>query len=143
MASSAIRVTIPDPMLLPQREAPYVLQSVYELVVQGFRERVVLGWGDSHLVVQVNGDFDTLEPQFHELPFHRTRVYRNLGSSPAWERLLGKECDWTWVGVNKQGYCDIIMLSFDAILPQLLFHAIGSSIEIFQVSEGRKEKHKV
>jgi len=143
MVSSRLRLVIPDPMLLPDRETPYLLHSAYELMDQGFREQIVLDWRDSHLVVQVNGDFDTLEPQFYKAPFRRTKAYHSIGSNSFWEKLLGKECDWTWVGVSRQGYCDIIVLSFDSILPQVLFHAIGSSIEVFTISEGLKGRRRV
>jgi hypothetical protein len=48
---------------------------------------------------------------------------------------VGKECDWTWVALNKQSYCDLFVFSFDVILPQLLLHALTSSIEVFTLAQ--------
>lgn len=53
-----------------------------------------------------------------------------------WKKLLGKECGWTWVATNQQGYCDSVMLSFDGIVPTVLIHVIASSIEVFSIAQG-------
>ena len=143
MATATVSLLIPDPMLLPPREAAYRLQSVYELVAYGCRQEIALDWGDSHLVVRVDEDTDTLSAQFHGSPFGPTEAYRNVGSCSPWDRLVGKECDWTWVAVNKQGYCDIMLLSFDVMLPQVIFHALASSIEVFTISQELKGKNEV
>ena len=134
MDESEINALIHDPMLLPLREGPYRLQAAYELVTDGCREEIVLDWGDSHLVVLVDADWDSFNAHFHGHAFAPTADYQAIGACSPWDRLVGKECDWTWVALNKQGYCDLIVLSFDAILPQVLLHAIASSIEVFKVS---------
>jgi hypothetical protein len=225
-------------MLLPPREEPYLLQAVYDLVVYGLCEEIVLDWGDNHLVVQIERDFDTLKTEFHdesfvpakaarasksrfvlsrqraavlralaeaprgELPIQQlaltaglspsttmnavydmrtivsyctsvkqpftgkgwagkrevvgitpdgraalaspeSQPYRNLSTCSPWNRFRGKECDWTWVGVNKQGYRDLIVLSFDILMPQVLFHAIASSIEVLTISQQRGKKSEL
>jgi hypothetical protein len=129
-----------DPMLLPPREAPYQLNAAYELVEDGCRDEIVLDWGNSHLIVRVDGDWDTLNAEFRGQPFEPTNAYRSLGGDAPWKRLVGKECDWTWVAINKQGYCDMILMSFDVMVPQLILHALASSIEVLSVSEERERR---
>ena len=135
MDESVINALIHDPMLLPPRDAPYYLRFAYELVADGCRQEIVLDWGDSHLVVLVDPDWDTLNAHFHGHAFAPTAAYHAITARSPWDRLIGKECDWTWVALNKQGYCDLMVLSFDAILPQVLLHAIASSIEILTVTK--------
>ena len=137
MTTAAVTSLIRDPMLLPPREAPYRLQSVHELVTDGCRQEIVLDWGDSHLIVRVDEDTDTLSARFQGHPFVTTEAYGNLGVCTPWDRQLGKECDWTWIAVNQQGYCDLILFSFDVMVPQILLHALASSIEVFETT-GRK-----
>jgi hypothetical protein len=124
-----------DPMLLPPRKVPYVLSGAYELEIDGCRDEIVLDWGDSHLMVRVDGDWDTLNAEFRGQPFEPTGAYRSLGGRAPWNRLVSKECDWTWVAINKQGYCDMILMSFDVMVPQLIMHALASSIEVLTVSD--------
>ena len=141
MATADLRSLMPDPMLLPPREAPYLLGAAYELVDEGFREELIFDWGDSNLVVRVDGDTDTLNAEFRAQPFAASKAYSNVSACPPWDRFVGKECDWTWVALNKQGYCDLFVLSFDAVLPQVLLHALTSSIEVFTIAQERQKGH--
>jgi hypothetical protein len=141
MATADLRSLMPDPMLLPPREASYLLRATYELVDDGFREELIFDWGDSYLVVRVDGDTDTLHAEFQAQPFTATEAYSNASACPPWDRFVGKECDWTWVALNKQGYCDLFVFSFDAVLPQVLLHALTSSIEIFTIAQERQGGH--
>jgi hypothetical protein len=134
---------IGDPLLLPEREAPYLLHSVHEFLADGCHEEIVFDWGDSHLIVRVDGEFDTLVPDFHEQQFVPTGAYRDIGACSPWSWLLGKECDWTWVAVNKQGYRDLIILSFDIMLPQVILHAAASSIEVLTISKEYETKNDI
>jgi hypothetical protein len=70
------------------------------------------------------------------LQYEITPAGRNALAVASWKELLGKECGWTWVAINQQGYCDGVMLSFDGIVPTVLLHVIASSIEVFSIRSG-------
>ena len=137
MTTAAITSLVHNPMLLPPREAPYLLHAVHELLSNGCRTEIVLDWSDSHLFVRVDADSDTLHADFHDYPFVPSEAFGNLGACSPWDGQLGKECDWTWVAVNQQGYCDLLVFSFDVMVPNIMLHALASSIEVFEV-KGKK-----
>ena len=125
-----------SPALLPDREAPYVLRGVYERVVDGCRIELVLQWDGGYLVFRAETDTDSLEADYHEGDLTSSRKYRPLGSVSPWAEYIGKECGWTWIAFNQQGYCDSALISFDGIVPCVLLNVMASSIDVFPVSRG-------
>jgi hypothetical protein len=198
-------------LLLPAREAPYLLQDVYEFVKDGCRSEIVLQWSEGYLLFRADEDTDSLEFDFHHGKFEPSGDHDPLGSyeglsdserdvlnelakgpktkqqlgarakllgaftredfgkqgggllrrslvtgkrlgrniqyeittsgrkalaAAPWKRLISKECGWTWMAINQQGYCDSAMLSFDGIVPTVLLHVIASSIELFTITRG-------
>jgi hypothetical protein len=69
-----------------------------------------------------------------EVQYEITATGRRALAAALWKSLLGKECGWTWVAVNQQGFCDSVMLSFDGVVPTVLLHVIASSIEILSIT---------
>ena len=128
-----------NPLLLPQREAPYCLRGVFELVLDGCRNEVVLDLGECYFVIRVNQDIDALDVQFLDTKFTPNSKYCSINSITPWNSFVGKEYGWSWIAINQQGYNDSIMLSFASIIPSILLHVIASSIRIFSlipVNEG-------
>jgi hypothetical protein len=123
-----------DPLLLPPREAPYVLNDVLEKMTYGFRAELVLNLGDCFLQFGVDIDTDTIISQFQASPFRSKKAYRSIRSGKPWKKYVGKECSWTWLAWNQQGYLDSVLLSFEGIEPNVLLNAIGSSLEIFTIA---------
>ncbi len=123
-----------DPLLLPPRESPYVLDDVLEKTVYGFRAELILNLGDSFLRFGVDIDTDTIISQFQASPFRAKKAYRSIQSDKPWKKYVGKECGWTWLAWNQQGYLDSVLLSFEGIEPNVLLNTIGSSIEIFTIA---------
>jgi hypothetical protein len=123
-----------DPLLLPPREVPYVLHDVLEKRVYGFRAELILDLGDSFLRFGVDNDWDTITSQFQASPFRAKKAYRSIQSDKPWKKYIGKECGWTWLAWNQQGYLDSVLISFEGIEPNVLLNTIGSSIEIFAIS---------
>jgi len=124
---------IADPMLLPPREAPYVLKDVLEKVVYGCRDEIILNLEDCYLRFGVDIDTDTLTSKFQPSPFRAAKGYTSVRSAEPWKKLVGKECGWTWLAVNQQGYLDSVLVSFDGIEPNVLLQTIASSVEVFRV----------
>ena len=58
---------------------------------------------------------------------------RALGSA-VWSKLVGKNCEWSWVACNQQGYRDSVMLAFDGIVPTVLLCVVASSIEVYSIT---------
>lgn len=123
-----------DPLLLPPREAPYVLHDVLEKRTYGFRSELILNLEDCFLQFGVDIDTDTILSQFQASSFRVKKAYRSIRSDKPWEKYVGKECGWTWLAWNQQGYLDSVLLSFEGIEPNVLLNAIASSIEIFTIS---------
>ncbi len=123
-----------DPLLLPPRETPYVLQDVLEKMVDGCRDQLILNLGDCFLRFGVDIDTDTITSEFQPSPLRTKRGYRSIQSAKPWEKYVGKECGWTWLAWNQQGYLDSVLLSFDGIEPNVLLNTIGSSIDVFVIS---------
>jgi hypothetical protein len=123
-----------DPLLLPPRDTPYVLRDVLEKTVYGCRDELILNLGDCFLRFRVDNDTDTITSQFRPLPFRSKRGYRSVQSAKPWKKYVGKECGWTWLAWNQQGYLDSVLLSFDGIEPNVLLQTIASSIDVFMVS---------
>ena len=120
-------------LLLPQRDRPYCLRGVFEHVVEECRNELVFDLADCYLLLRVEEDFDSLGIQFLETEFNPQSGYRSLNSVSPWNRFMGKECGWTWMGINQQGYVDSVMLSFAGIIPNILLHVIASSIKVFSI----------
>lgn len=59
---------------------------------------------------------------------------RRALASAVWNKLIGKNCEWSWVAWSQQGYRDSIMLSFDGIVPTVLLSVCASSIEVFSIA---------
>lgn len=127
-----------DPLLLPPRDTPYVLNYVLERIVHGCRDELVLDLGDSFLRFGVDIDTDTITSRFEPCPFRAKKSYKSIGSSRPWKTWLGKQCGWTWLAVNQQGYLDSVLMSFDGIEPNVLLQTIASSIEVFTISSAEK-----
>jgi len=220
MTAIASNLTGDSLVLLPQREAPYILDDVYELVRDNCRSQLVLQLSEGYLQFSVDEDNDSLCFDFHPGEFDPSPDYGSFSSyekligdeidilkalgqgkktkqklqalglratakilgaatregfgkqggglagrglitptgkrlrgsiqyeitaagrkalapaAGAWKKLLGKECGWTWMAFNQQGYCDSAMLSFDGIVPTVLLHVIASSIELFTITRG-------
>lgn len=196
--------------MLPVRDAPYVLRTVYALSLDGCVPELLLQWSEGYSRLVVDEDSDSLEVYFHdgeftlsadrsateklmprELRFLRQlcrgprtkkelaapakvlgaatrngfgkhggllarglirstgeRVHGSicyeitdkgrsvLAASEPWQKLIGKECGWTWVTINQQGYRDGVLLSFSGIVPSVMLHVIASSIEVFRIVPG-------
>lgn len=123
-----------DPLLLPPRDAPYVLHDVLEKVVYGCRDELILDLGDCFLRFGAEDDTDTIGCRFQPSPFRAKRGYRSIQSAKPWKKYVGKECGWTWLAWNQQGYLDSVLLSFEGIEPNVLLQTIASSIDVFTVS---------
>jgi hypothetical protein len=121
------------PTLLPQRDKPYLVRGAFQRVVDGCRNESVLDLDDCYFMVRVNEDDDSLSFQFVETEFDPGSAYSSLSSVVPWDRFVGKECGWTWIGINQQGYTDSVMLSFAGIVPSVLLHGIASSIAFFSI----------
>jgi hypothetical protein len=196
-------------MLLPDRESPYLLREVFELVRDDCRSDLVLQWSEGYLSFRADADTDSLCFDFHSGEFELSRHHDSVSSAESlatretdvlralvqgprtkqelgaraklvgaysqpgngkqgggllgrrlihgeqlgceiqytltaagrsalaatlWKTLLGKECSWTWVARNQQGYCDSVMLSFDGVVPTVLLHVIASSIEVLSIT---------
>jgi hypothetical protein len=128
-----------DPLLLPPRDAPYLLHDVLEKVVYGCRDELILNLGDCFLQFKVDSDTDTIVGQFRPLPFRAKKGYRSIQTAKPWKKYLGKECGWTWLAWNQEGYPDGVLLSFDGIEPTVLLQTIASSIDVFTVSRVKPE----
>ena len=126
-----------DPMLLPPRDEPYVLKDVLEKTVHGCRDAIALDLGDCWLRIGVDINYDTLLFRFQSRPFKPTKRWVSLRNSEPWKKCTGKECGWTWLAVNQQGYLDTMLISFDGIEPSIMLQAIASSIEVFTISPAK------
>ncbi len=211
MTVLASHLAVDNLLRLPAREAPYLLQEVYESVKDECRSEIVLQWSEGYLLFRADEDTDSLDFDFHPGKFEPSADHGSFGSYEGlsdsewdilkelvkgpktkqqlgatakilgattrdgfgkqggglqgrgliigkrlgrniqyeitatgqkalavvpWKRLIGKECGWTWMALNQQGYCDSAMLSFEGIVPTVLLHAIASSIELFTIRRG-------
>jgi Family of unknown function (DUF6334) len=132
------RVGSLDPLLLPDRDEPYRLHDVFEKIVDGCRDEIVLDFGDSFLRFSVNADTDTIVGKFHGGTVVAKRGYRSIRSAAPWRQYLNKECGWTWLAINQQGYWDTILISFDAVVPNILLNVMASSIYVFAIGPMEK-----
>ncbi len=122
-----------NPVLLPDREEPYVLRNVYERMIEGCRGELVLQWDGGCLFFRADTETDSLEAEFHDGAFTPSDKYRSLRSCKPWSGCLGKSCGWTWLAVDQEGYWDGALLSFDGIVPNVLLSVTASSICVFSV----------
>ncbi len=133
MTTVANALNARNSLLLPERDRPYIVRGVFAHLVDRCRNEFVLDLGDCHLRVRVNEDDDSLRPEFLDTTFDPRSGYDILNSATPWDGVLGKECGWTWVGINQQGYTDSVILSFAGIVPTVLLHVIASSIHVFSI----------
>jgi hypothetical protein len=128
-----------SPALLPDREEPYVLRDVYERMIEGCRGELVLQWDNGFLSFRADGDTDSLEAEYHEGILAPSGNYRSLRSYTPWSEYLGKNCGWTWLAVDQEGYWDGALLSFDDIIPNVLLNVSASSIGVFSIVQREGE----
>jgi hypothetical protein len=125
--------TLPqDPMLVPERDAPYRVGKVYEKLVDGLREEIVLAFDGASLSLRCDPDTDALETHFADETFQVTRDYRPLIGTVL-DKHLGAEFGWSWLAVNQQGYADSVMLSFAGVIPSVLIHSTGSTVKVMVI----------
>jgi hypothetical protein len=127
-----------DPLLLQPRETPYILKEVFEKLDCGCRDQIILDLGDCFLQFRVDANTDTLSAEFHATRFRVAKGFASVGEADPWNNYIGKECGWTWLAQNQQGYLDTMLIGFDGIEPNVLLQAIASSVEAFTVSRVRK-----
>jgi hypothetical protein len=48
--------------------------------------------------------------------------------------LIGRRFGWSWYAVNSQGYCDMLILAFDGIAPELAFLVEASKIHVSRIA---------
>jgi hypothetical protein len=123
-----------DPLLLPPREEPYILTDVLEKQVHGCRDELILNMRDSFLRFVVDNETDTMMSLFQPSPFRATKDFTSIQGAAPWKQYIGKECGWTWIGWNQQGYVDMMLISFDGIEPNVLLQTIASSIKVFTIA---------
>lgn len=121
-----------NPTLVPERDAPYRLGGVFELVVDGCRDELVLAFDHATLVFRADPDTDALDVRYLEADFHPLPEHRSL-TSTAFDQFFGAELGWSWLAINQQGYCDTALLSFNGIIPNVMAHVIASSIAVFGI----------
>ena len=136
---SAIAKTVEtmNPLLLPDRVEAYSLHDVFERVIDGCRDEIVLSFGDCFLSFKIEPDVDTIEAQFHDKKFVSKRSYHSIGHDDPWTRYLNQECGWTWLAINQQGYWDTVLISFETVVPNVLLNVMASSIHVFAVGPMR------
>ena len=127
-----------DPLLLPVRDEHYRLHDVFEKVVDGCRDEIVLDFGDSCLRFSVDADTDSIMGRFQGTKFSAKRGYQSIISSALWRPYLEEECGWTWLAINQQGYWDTILISFDAVVPNILLNVMASSVYVFAIGPMEK-----
>lgn len=131
-----------DVELLPEREADYVVKDVFEREVYGTRAELIFDFGDCHLKFGVDVDTDQIVPEFKAVGFRKRKTHRSLRLAKPWRQALGRRIGWTWLAMNQQGYCDTAMVSIDDIVPSIMLHVIGSSVQIFEINERSETKKK-
>jgi hypothetical protein len=122
-----------DPLLLPERDQPYRLRAVYEKIVHGCRDQLLLDFGDCFLRFSVDADTDSISSEFQARALASKRGYRSIGDAAPWKDYVNETCGWTWLAVNQQGYWDTILISFETVIPNLLLHAIASSLYVLPI----------
>jgi len=132
-----------DPMLLPPREAPYVLKDVLEKIEHGSRREVILDLGDCYLRFRAESEFDTIVGDFHGQRVRSKKGSINVSDSEPWSQFVGRECGWTWLALNQQGYLDTALIAFNGIVPNVVLQTIASSIEIFVVTPVRDRRSRM
>jgi hypothetical protein len=123
---------------LPDRNPPFVLRRVLQAVCEGCLSDVLFDFGDGFLWVHVNEDDDTLTARFLDPAACADAVFENGTEWSDFGELreyVGKSCGLTWQAVNSQGYCDSILIAFDGVIPDVMLHALASSILLFRLQE--------
>src|SRR6516225_4136182 len=77
-------------MLLPDREQPYLLQDVWELVRDDCRLELILQFSDGHLLFRADEDNDSICFDFQP---HRLDPSAEYGSFRSYEKLTSAETD--------------------------------------------------
>jgi hypothetical protein len=129
-----------NPLLLPDRLEPYRLHDVYERMIDGCRDEIVLSFGDCFLSFKAVPDTDTIEAQFHGKKFVAKRGCKSVCGDEPWSRYLNQDCGWTWLAINQQGYWDTALISFEAVVPNILLNVMASSIYVFAIGPMRTIK---
>jgi hypothetical protein len=123
---------------LPERNPPFVLRRVFQATVDGCRSDVLFDFGDGFLRVHVNENDDTLSASFldpaayADAEFEAGSRWSDFGE---FREYIGRSCGLTWQAVNSQGYCDSILIAFGGIVPDVMLHALASSILLFRLQE--------
>jgi hypothetical protein len=138
MIAMTRHVSSPDPLLLPDRDEPYRLHDVYQKIVFGCRDEIVLDFGDCFLRFSVDADTDSIASRFHEGTYAAKRGYQSIGSAPPWRQYLNETCGWTWLAINQQGYWVTILISFKSIVPNIMLNAMASSLYVFTIGSMEK-----
>jgi Family of unknown function (DUF6334) len=127
-----------DPLLIPDRDEPYRLHDVFEKLVDGCRDEIVLDFGDSFLRFRVDVDTDAIIGRFYVQPFEVSRGYQRVGAAVPWGKHLNKAIGWTWSAINQQGYWDTVLISFDTVVPNILLNVMASSLYVFTIGPMEK-----
>ncbi len=126
-------------LLLPERDLPYILKNVYEKIVHGCRDEIVLDLETCFLLFRVNIDSDELSASYQAKSFHASRSHRSIRTTKLWSKYIGKSYGWNWLAVNQQGYLDTVLISFMGIEPNVMLQAVASSIEVFAIVPAKSD----
>jgi Family of unknown function (DUF6334) len=113
----------------------FILRSVQYLAVEGCIDKIFLNFDRATLVVQTEPDDDTIK--FYKIEIEELRSYDGFSShdSPLWDSFIGKSFGWGWITINQQNFLDGILLSFDGIIPNILFTVVASSINVSRLNQ--------
>jgi hypothetical protein len=114
------------------------LKAVWYFYDCGLLEAIILDFASVSLDLKVEPDDDTISFGVAEIDGLCRTGYVDASGLEPWDRLIGKPFGWGWVTINQQGYTDGILLSFDAIFPNVIVNVIASSFIVGLISEMSK-----
>jgi hypothetical protein len=106
------------------------LQAVWQLFDSEILSRIVLVFKTVSLLVEAETDYDTVDFIVKESINEHKAGYLDVSQLEPWKQFIGKPFVWGWVTINKQGYCDGLLLSFDSITPNVILNVVASEIKV-------------
>jgi hypothetical protein len=104
------------------------LTSVREKSNEGRLEEMVLGFGETCLIITANEEEDSLEVRAAQGP--ETAGFVNVSESEPWNKFVGKKFGGGWLTINQLSAWDGLVLGFEAAEPQIMLHVADSSIRV-------------
>ena len=111
------------------------LSKVGHIRTYGSLTHVILEFETVSLVIEAIDTDDTITVKILNDQEREELAIKDVSGEDPWPKYLGRYFGWGWVNISQEHDPDGILLSFDGIIPSIMFNVMASSLYLSEIHE--------